>query len=274
MALNARGESETHPDFMYLGESREHCGHAMIPSNQCRIGVSILRRRRSNAMDEQGEQDRMNLRRMLLALIVLLLGTLACQTTDRFIVQATVTRTRTPRPSLTPIPPATDTPVPTMTATPAPTAPPTKRPPTPRPPTPSRPTTMPPTAVPPQTAPPTVSPYEFHANAPTCGHSGLTFLKGTVYLNKNDPSQRYVGAIVALGPPDGSTIYAMEKTDGDGQYTFVLSGPGQSREGHWGLWLVTPSSQRKSDIGGPIVTNGLPPSDPKSCWAGGVDFWK
>ncbi len=103
----------------------------------------------------------------------------------------------------------------------------------------------------------------------------MTYLKGTVYLDKNDPNSRYVGAIVALGPPDGSTIYAMVKSDDYGQYTFVLSGEGQPpNKGTWALWLVTPSGERKSDIGGPIVTNGLPAGDPSSCWASGVDFWK
>ena len=198
---------------------------------------------------------------------LLFVAVLACRTADVFIAQATLTPTRTPRPTYTPLPPPTDTPTPTETATPKPTATATRRPPTPRP----------TTRVPQPTAPPppTVSPYEFHANPPLpCSHSGLTFLKGTVYLDKNDPNSRYVGAIVALGPPDGSTIYDKVLTDGMGEYTFVLGGPGQARPGTWGIWLVDPSEKRKSDIGGPIVTNDLPADNPNSCWAGGVDFWK
>lgn len=203
---------------------------------------------------------------------LLFFAVLACRTTDVFIAQATVTPTRTPRPTYTPIPQATDTPVPTETATPAPTATPTKRPSTPRPPTPKPPTAVPQPAATPQ---PTVSPYEFHANPPLpCTHSGLTYLKGTVYLNKDDPNSRYVGAIVALGPPDGSTVYDVIKTGDDGEYSFILSAPGQPRPGYWGLWLVDPSYRRKSDIGGPIVTNDLPADNPNSCWASGVDFWK
>ena len=198
---------------------------------------------------------------------LLFMAVLACRTADVFIAQATRTPTRTPRPTYTPLPPPTDTPTPTETATPKPTATATRRPPTPRP----------PTRVPQPTAPPapTVSPFEFHANPPLpCSHSGLTFLKGTVYLDKNDPNSRYVGAIVALGPPDGSTIYDIVQTDGNGEYTFVLGGPGQAKPGTWGIWLVDPSHNRKSDIGGPIVTNDLPADNPNSCWAGGVDFWK
>lgn len=199
--------------------------------------------------------------------VMLFAAALACRSADTFVAQATVVPTRTPRPTFTPIPTATDTPVPTKTATPAPTATATKRPPTPRPPTPKPQPTAPPQ--------PTVSPYEFHVNPPfPCTHSGLTFLKGTVYLDKNDPNSKYVGAIVALGPPDGSTIYTKMQTDIYGEYSFILSDPGQPHPGTWGLWLVDPSEHRKSDIGGPIVTNSLGADDPNSCWTSGVDFWK
>jgi hypothetical protein len=201
--------------------------------------------------------------------VMLLAGALACHTTDVLLAQATVTPTRTPRPTLTPVPSATATLVPTMTATPAPTSTPTRRPPTPRPPT-----AKPPTAAPQPVNQPTVSTMEFHVNPPTCAHSGDTTIKGTVYLNKNDPSQRYVGAIVALGAPDGSTEYVDPVlTNWNGEYTFVL-GAQQGRPGNWGVWLVTPAHVRKSDIGGPINTNDLPAENPASCWAGSVDFWK
>jgi hypothetical protein len=199
--------------------------------------------------------------------VMLLVAVLACRSADIFLAQATAITTRTPRPSFTPIPKATDTPIPTKTATPAPTATSTRRPPTPRPPTPKPQPTSPPQ--------PTVSPYEFHVNPPfPCTHSGLTFLKGTVYLDKNDPNNRYIGAIVALGPPDGSTIYTIMQTDGNGEYSFILSDSGQSHPGSWGIWLVDPAQHRKSDIGGPIVTNSLGADDPNSCWTSGVDFWK
>ncbi len=204
---------------------------------------------------------------------ILFVGALACRTSDIFIAEVTVTPTRTPRPTFTPLPTMTNTPLPlpTDTFTPAPSATATKKPATPRPPTAKPPTAVPPPPAAPQ---PTVSPYEFHANPPSCTHSGLTFIKGTVYLDKNDPNSKYVGAVVALGPPDGGTVYEMIKTDDYGEYTFVLSGQGQARPGSWAVWLVTPAGQRKSDIGGPIVTNNLPADNPSACWAGGVDFWK
>ncbi len=152
---------------------------------------------------------------------ILFVAVLACRTADVFIarIEVTVTPTRTQRPTLTPLPQVTDTLVPTVTPTPAPTGTPTRRPPTPRP----------PTLKPPPAAPqPTVSSYEFHVNPPLpCAHSGLTYLKGTVYLNKNDPNSKYVGAIVALGPTDGSTIYDVVKTNDYGEYTFVLGGKGR-----------------------------------------------
>ena len=201
---------------------------------------------------------------------ILVVTVLACQSADLFVAQATVVPTRTPRPTFTPIPPPTNTLVPTQTAPPASTATATKKPtlrPTAKPPTPKPQAVAPP--------PPTVSPYEFHANPPLqCTHSGHTFLKGTVYLNRNDPNSKYVGAIVALGPPDGSTIYTTVQTDIYGQYTFTLSDEGQSHSGTWAIWLVDPSNNRKSDIGGPITTNNLGADVPGSCWAGGVDFWK
>lgn len=203
---------------------------------------------------------------------MLLVGAMACNGSELLIALATVTPTRTPRPTFTPVPTATVIPTvaPTITATPVPTRTATRRPPT------ARPRTNTPKPPPQPTAPPqpTVSAMEFHVNVLPCTHSGLTFIKGTVYLDKNDPSQRYNQAIVALGPPDGSTIYERVLSDGNGEYTFVLSEPGQGRVGNWAVWLVYPDSKRKSDIGGPINTNGLPAGDPKACWAGGVDFWK
>ncbi len=212
--------------------------------------------------------------KLVLAAIVMF-GVLACDAGELVaLVSPSPTPTRTPRPTFTPIPTATNTPLPTKTNTPVPT-PTRSRTPTRRPAT--RVPTKPPTAVPPPPAPPqpTVSSMEFHVNPPTCTHSGMTYIKGTVYLDRNDPNNRYQGAIVVLGPPDGSTIYGDPvKTDGMGEYTFVLSEPGQARPGTWAVWLVTPSLVRKSDIGGPITTNNLGPENPAACWAGSVDFWR
>lgn len=215
-----------------------------------------------------------NKRGMFLALVLVAQSTLACETANLLIAQATVTPTRTPRPTFTLMPTITNTPPPSPTLAPTlppPTVPPTQRPATARPPT-----ARPATAVPKPTNPPalTVSPYEFHVSPVKCEHSGKTFIKGTVYLDKNDPNQRYVGAIVALGSPDGGTIYVDPiKTDDYGGYTFILNDQG-ARPGTWGVWLVDPSHKRKSDIGGPITTNDLGPDNPAACWAAYVDFWK
>ncbi|CAG0947196.1 hypothetical protein ANRL1_03796 [Anaerolineae bacterium] len=209
--------------------------------------------------------------KLVLATLFFVAG-LACRTADVFIAEATVAPTRTLRPTNTALPTPTYSPVPTDTATPAPTIAPVQKTPTRRPATPKsvipspRPTTAPQS---------TVSPYEFHANPPIpCAHSGLTYLKGSVYNDKNDPNNKYIGAIVALGPPDGSKIYDVVKTDSYGEYTFVLGGPGQANPGTWAIWLVDPTHNRKSDISAPITTNNLPADNPASCWTSGVDFWK
>ncbi len=215
--------------------------------------------------------------RLAVTAALFLVSTLACRTANVFIAQATEAPEPTARPTFTPKPTATNTLVPpTNTATPAPTA--TKRPtvrPTPRPPTP----VPPPVFVPPTAVPvPTVSPMEFHATQLPCSNPTITtnigtFLKGTVYSNRST-AELYVGAIVVLGSPDGKSIYQTVQTSDTGQYTFILSDPGVARPGTWAIWLVDPSMNRKSDIGGPIVTNDLPAGDSASCWASGADFWK
>ncbi len=214
-----------------------------------------------------------NKRGMLIALVIACVSILACDATQVLkLAQATATPTRTPRATFTPLPTATNTPVPTQppTATkPPPTA--TVRPATARPPT-ARPATAAPK--PPPVVQPTTSPYEFHANPPTCSHSGLTFIKGIVYNDRNDPGNRYIGALVALGPPDAGTIYQVVKSNDYGEYTFVLGDQGQARPGTWAVWLVDPSHKRKSDISGTITTNNLGPDNPAACWFGSVDFWK
>lgn len=218
-----------------------------------------------------------------LALALVFVGALACRTADVFIAQATVTPTRTPRPTFTPLPP------PTNTAAPLPTVPPTLPPtvavvvpktptraPTARPPT-ARPPTQPPVALPPAQPQPTavpVSTFEFHVNPPSCVHAGNAYIKGIVYNDKNDPSNRYVGALVALGDSSGASIWVGPiKSDDFGEYTFTLNSNGAAPGNYW-VWLVDPTQKRKSDIGGPITMNNLPDTDPKSCWAGNVDFWK
>ncbi len=221
----------------------------------------------------------------LVVAAVLLAGAAGCGGNVPFIAQATATATRTPRPTFTPMAQPTNTFVPLPTTAPTlaplgPTTAPTKpktatRTPTKKPPTPKPATAVPPTAVVPTVPPaPVASTMEYHVNPPRCEHSGMTYIKGTVYNDKNDPTNIYVGAIVALGPPNASTMYVDPvKTDARGHSTFVLSGNGAS-PGTWGVWMIKPDGTRKSDIGGPVTTNNLPADNPSSCWAGIVDFWK
>ncbi len=204
---------------------------------------------------------------------IMMLGALACDAGTFVSLVAEPTPTRTPRPTFTPIPTITNTPQPTRTNTPIPTVAPTKtatrRPATKVP-------TKPPTPKPAATAvpQPVLSQFEFHVNPVSCSHAGNTYIKGTVYLDKNDPNQRYAQAIVVMGAPDGSTAYTDPiKTNDNGEYTFTLTENGP-RPGNWGVWLVKPDMTRKSDIGGPITTNNLGADNPASCWAASVDFWK
>ena len=116
---------------------------------------------------------------------------------------------------------------------------------------------------------------EFHNNPVSCAHAGQAYIKGTVYLNRNDPNSRYAGAIVAFGPPDASTRYGDPiKTGDDGVYTIVLGDMGQAKPGYYGVWLMTPNGTRKSDIAGPVAMNDLPDGNQSACWAAIVDFWK
>jgi len=205
---------------------------------------------------------------------VFCVSALGCHLTDTFVAQATITptRTRTVKPTFTPIPP-TSTPVPpSPTALPSPTLKPTVRP-TPRPPT-KPPPTKPP--APPPPSGPTASPYEWHVNPPGCEHSGLTYIKGAIYSNKNDPGSRTSGVRVALGAADGANQYVPPVTsDDNGEYTFILSDPGTpGRVGTWYVWIIDSNGRRISDIGGPMNTNNLAPDAPGTCWHGWVDFWK
>jgi hypothetical protein len=63
-------------------------------------------------------------------------------------------------------------------------------------------------------------------------------------------------------------------TTWDGTYSFTLSSDGSPPfKGTIYVWLIDASGKRISDMGGPIVTNGLGP-DAGGCWHGWVDFWR
>ena len=205
---------------------------------------------------------------------VFCIGALGCHLTDTFLAQATVapTRTKTVKPTFTPIP-LTSTPVPpSPTALPSPTLKPTVRP-----------TVRPPTAKPPTAAPkppppsgPTASPYSWHANPPGCEHAGGVYLKARVYGDKNNPDSGLEGVLVVLGDANG-TRYDIPPytTTWDGTYSFTLSADGAPPyKGTIYIWLIDSGGNRISDIGGPIVLNGLGPDAPNTCWHGWVDFWR
>lgn len=208
---------------------------------------------------------------------------LACQATDIVQVaqQPTATSTRTPRPTFTPLPTLTLTPLPTATKPPptrTATRKPTARPPTrvPTKPPPTQPPAPPPPPPPAQPTQPPAPQFAYAANPPFCFHAGGSYIKAKVY-DSSDPSANGVGGIlVALGGAAGTDIWvgpiaAFE----DGVYSFTLTPDGGgAKNGTFHVWLVDSNKNRISDIGGPIVINGLPDTDPASCWAGGVDFWR
>ncbi len=212
--------------------------------------------------------------------IALFAGVLACQTSDIIFVaqQATATPTRTPRPTFTPLPTLTLTPAPTPTQPPAPpTLAPTKKP-TPRPATrvPTKPPTLPPAPPPAQPPQPPASKFQYGANPAWCEHSGLTYIKGRIYDSSSSDANGVGGVKIALGGAGGTDSWVPPiKSEDDGYYTFILSQPNQpANKGTYHLWLMDGTGNRISDIGGPIVINGLGPDADGSCWAGHVDFWR
>jgi hypothetical protein len=214
---------------------------------------------------------------------VLFAGVLACQTSDMFFVaqQATATPTRTPRPTFTPFPTVTLTPEPLPTQPPPPpaaTRTPTKRP-TARPATrvPTKPPAPPPPAPVVQPPPPPPAPkFAYGVNAPWCEHSGGSYIKGKVYDSTSSDANGVGGILVALGDSTGTNPWVgpIPAFD-DGYYSFTLTPDGGgAKVGTFYVWLVDGNKNRISDMGGPIVINGLGPDAPGSCWAGGADFWR
>jgi hypothetical protein len=203
---------------------------------------------------------------------VFVVGALGCNLTDTFLAQTqpTPTRTRTVKPTFTPVPP------PTATQPPPPTAPPTA---TRVPPTATRrPATKPPPTNPPPPPPPsgpTKSPYEWRANPPGCEHAGGVFVKAKVYGDRNNPDSGLEGMRVVLGDGAGNRFDINPvTTTWDGTYSFTLSQDGQPPfKGTVYVWLIDAGGKRISEIGGPMVFNGLGP-DAGGCWHGWVDFWR
>jgi len=208
--------------------------------------------------------------------VLIFSGALACRVSDTFIAQGpTVTPTRTSRPTFTPIPPAT------QTTAPLPTVPPTNPPPplsTVKPtsrPLPSA-TKKPATSIPPTAPPagPTQSPYSWHANPPGCEHAGGVFLKARVYGDKNDINSGVEGIKVVVGDKNATRFDIPPAiTTYDGTYSFTFSADGAPPyKGTVYVWLIDNSGNRISDLGGPIVFDGV--QSDAGCWHGWVDFWR
>ncbi len=211
----------------------------------------------------------------LLSLALLLfIGGIACETTDRVLSiaqarTATPTRTRTPRPTFTAVPTATDTPVPpTNTPPPLPTRTATRRPPTPRPPTPKPPPTSPPVVL------PTTPRYQYSAASWGCEHSGSSWIKGSVYADKNDPNSGMPGVRVVFGGAGGDAFQKPELTGGDGVFAFTLTTDSDHRAapGTYYVWVVDANGNRISEMAGPIKIEGG--SSDSTCWAGTAFFTK
>lgn len=213
--------------------------------------------------------------------LLLFIGGLACETTDRVLSVAQAkteapTRTRTPRPTFTAVPSATATSIPTDTPLPIPTRTATRRPLTPKPPTPKPPPTAPPApAASPQ---PTTPTWQFSVAGVSCEHAGQYYIKGSVYADKNDPGSGMPGVLVAIGGSGGDQFQPANTTDGNGDYTYILSlppDPGSQDGKTYYVWVVDSSGKRLSPIGGPIAMNKKPDNgDGTSCWAGHVFFTK
>lgn len=206
--------------------------------------------------------------------LLLFVGGLACETTDRVLSvaqanTATPTRTPTRRPTFTVVPTSTNTPIP-PTNTPLPTATrtATRRPPTA---TPKPPTPRPQATTPPQ---PTTPRYQYSAAGSGCEHSGSSWIKGSVYADKNDPNSGMPGVKVVFGGSAGDAYAKPELTGGDGVFAFTLTADTDHRAapGTYYVWIVDESGNRISEMAGPIRIEGG--SSDSSCWAGSAFFTK
>lgn len=217
---------------------------------------------------------------------------LACSSpTELFIAEATATSTRTPRPTFTPLPKATDLPTLMPTLPPPPTSAPatqvsvkaTAKPPTAKPPTAKPAATKAPTQAPvvqptsPPPPPPTAAPrFEYAANPASCAHAGNQYIKGRVYDSGNPSANGVPSLKMALGGADGNNSWVTTNNEDDGFYTFTLSipGGGTNPAGAYYVWILDKSGKRISDVGGPINLNPVGPDAAGTCWAGSVDFWR
>jgi len=209
---------------------------------------------------------------------VLFFLVLACQSAEVLTAQlrttATPTRTPTRRATFTPIPTATPippSPTPPPTLAPTATRTPTRRPPTPRPPT-----AVPPPAPVVAPPPPAAPKMPYAANPAVCTHSGGQYIKGKIYDSSDPGANGVSGLKVALGGGGGTDPWIVINNFDDGVYSFTLAGDSGPYKpaGTYYVWVMDSSSNRISDVGGPININPVGPDAPGTCWAGSVDFWR
>ncbi len=197
--------------------------------------------------------------RRLVLVVAFFALTLACRTSD--ILIAEYLPTTTPTPTRTRVPTATPTQTPTFTPTLTPTRTSTVRP------------TARPTAT--RTVPPpqpvvVAFPYMYHALYQGCSHAGDTYIKGSVYRDRNDPNSKIFGAILVFsGSPDGEPAGVVKSED---TYSFILRAQG-AYPGNFFVWVADPGLKRLSEISPMISFNNKGPNEPGSCWAAIMDFW-
>jgi hypothetical protein len=110
----------------------------------------------------------------------------------------------------------------------------------------------------------------YHALYQGCSHAGDTYIKGSVYRDRNDPNSKIVGAILVFsGAPDGEPAGVVKSED---TYTFILRAQG-AYPGNFFVWVADPSLKRLSEMSPMISFNNKGSNDPGACWAAIVDFW-
>jgi hypothetical protein len=117
--------------------------------------------------------------------------------------------------------------------------------------------------------------FEYAANPASCSHAGNQYVKGRVYDSKDPSANGVAGLKIGLGDSTGTNPWVTITNEGDGFYTFTLTGVGQAaNRGTYYVWVMDGSGKRISDVGGPINMNPVGPDAAGTCWAGSVDFWR
>ncbi len=114
-------------------------------------------------------------------------------------------------------------------------------------------------------------PYIYHALFQKCTYDKDTYVKGTVYRNRNDSTSGIVGAIVILSQTIDGPAFRIVKSQET--YTMIVR-YGEPYATTFYAWVVDPSLKRISEPSPAIRFNAKGPDDPDACWGAIVDFWK